>query len=174
MNLRHFPHHLPHNRLSGGLQSPGVGDPDAPVDEAPGVLHHLAHGRLGKLGSLCLIQCKHHIQSSFEFDIRISDIIEDAPRLLLTPLIDILCQFLQKRKREKICSLYMLSLIHIFPVESDVYVIVVNAPDNAPRVVEIENRAGGSVTAIYDDGSQTHISSVVRPVKGVGLSLIHI
>ncbi len=54
------------------------------------------------------------------------------------------------------------------PVESDVYVIVVNAPDNAPRVVEIENRAGGSVTAIYDDGSQTHISSVVRPVKGVG------
>ncbi len=54
------------------------------------------------------------------------------------------------------------------PIIGDVFVIVVNRPDDMPSAIVFENRAGGKVTALYPDGSSKTITEVVRPVRGVG------
>lgn len=54
------------------------------------------------------------------------------------------------------------------PLVGDVFVILVDSPRDAPREVVFENRAGGSVTAVYADGSSRTLTEVCRPVKGTG------
>jgi hypothetical protein len=54
------------------------------------------------------------------------------------------------------------------PARGDVLVIVVERPARYPIAAEFDNRAGGSVTFVYADGSQYLLGWVVKPVSGVG------
>jgi hypothetical protein len=54
------------------------------------------------------------------------------------------------------------------PSENDVLVIVVKRPANPLQQVVFENKTGGSVTAAYADGTQKVITTVLKPVLGVG------
>lgn len=54
------------------------------------------------------------------------------------------------------------------PRADDVFVITVLAPANPLREVDFENKAGGAVTAHFVDGATKIITSVVKPVQGVG------
>jgi hypothetical protein len=54
-----------------------------------------------------------------------------------------------------------------FPSEGDILLIKVQIPIRYPREILIENRVGGKVRVIYEDGEQT-VATVANPVKGVG------
>jgi hypothetical protein len=54
------------------------------------------------------------------------------------------------------------------PHENDILVIVVKRPANPLRQVVFQNNAGGKVTATYADGTQQVVTTVIKPVLGVG------
>lgn len=54
------------------------------------------------------------------------------------------------------------------PHEGDAIVIIGRLPQPYLRELVFENRAGGAVTATYDDGRSEQVATVIRPVKGVG------
>lgn len=58
--------------------------------------------------------------------------------------------------------------INYTPHEDDALVIVVKRPVNALRSVVFENRAGGPVTATFADGTTKVVTTVIKPVLGVG------
>lgn len=58
--------------------------------------------------------------------------------------------------------------INYAPHEGDVLVLVVKRPLNALRSVVFENRVGGSVTTTYADGTEKAVTTVIKPVLGVG------
>lgn len=58
--------------------------------------------------------------------------------------------------------------INYTPKEDDTLVITVKRPINALRQVVFENRVGGSVTATFADGVQKVVTTVIKPVLGVG------
>lgn len=58
--------------------------------------------------------------------------------------------------------------INYTPHENDALILVVKRPLNALRSVVFENRAGGSVTATFADGTQKAVTTVIKPVLGIG------
>ncbi|MDD3925798.1 MAG: hypothetical protein PHT33_03975 [bacterium] len=54
------------------------------------------------------------------------------------------------------------------PVSGDVLLMIVEAPARYPREIVFENKAGGAITSVYDDGSSEEVARVVRPVSGIG------
>lgn len=54
------------------------------------------------------------------------------------------------------------------PAPGDVLRISVLWPEDAPRAVLFENRAGGAVTAVGRDGKEARIGTVGQPLRGVG------
>ena len=64
-------------------------------------------------------------------------------------------------------SLALLPLNYV-PRENDSLVIVVQRPVNPLREVVFENRTGGKVTATYADGTTQIVTTVIKPLLGVG------
>jgi hypothetical protein len=54
------------------------------------------------------------------------------------------------------------------PAPGDVLRIEAVWPDAGPRSIVFENRKGGAVTAVSDDGAERRIGTVGQPVRGVG------
>lgn len=54
------------------------------------------------------------------------------------------------------------------PRTDDVFVIIVKRPTNPLRQVVFQNVTGGKVTATYADGTQQIVTTVIKPVYGVG------
>lgn len=54
------------------------------------------------------------------------------------------------------------------PQGGEVFVIEVDAPDDAPREIDFENKAHGDVVAKYAGGKSEVLAEVERPVEGVG------
>ncbi|BDI31406.1 hypothetical protein CCAX7_34570 [Capsulimonas corticalis] len=58
--------------------------------------------------------------------------------------------------------------VNYAPQPDDVFVIVVKRPENPLTQVDFENTVGGAVTAAYADGAKQRVTSVLKPVYGVG------
>lgn len=58
--------------------------------------------------------------------------------------------------------------VNYAPREDDTLVLVVRRPVNALRSVVFENRVGGPVTATFADGAEKVVTTVIKPVLGVG------
>lgn len=54
------------------------------------------------------------------------------------------------------------------PTGGEVFVIVVEKPKVLPTDIVFENRAGGTVTLTWPDGRAEKLTTVLRPVRGVG------
>jgi hypothetical protein len=54
------------------------------------------------------------------------------------------------------------------PAGGEIFVILVQKPTRLPRDIVFENREGGAVTLNWPDGRTEQLTTVVRPVKGIG------
>jgi len=54
------------------------------------------------------------------------------------------------------------------PVPGDVLRIAARWPDDAPRAITFENRVGGAVNTVDDEGNERRIGTISQALKGVG------